>query len=97
MRYPQVPVLIGRPCGNFSGALQDLAERFTLIVALLFVIGEERAASSSFAAGDGQLVRECIKIFATEILVDVLKHSSLAKFNDVRPGMYREFFRCATT
>jgi hypothetical protein len=25
--------------------------------------------------------------------VDVLKHSSLAKFNDIRPGVYREFFR----
>ena len=73
--------------------MQDLAERFTLLVALLFVVGEERAASSSFAA-DSSLIIECCKIFATEIVVDVLKHSSLAKFNDIRPGMYREFFRC---
>ena len=69
-----------------------MIERFTLLVALAFVLGEEQAAHSSFA-GEGYLVWECGKIFATEVLVDMLKHSALAKFNDVRPGMYREFFR----
>lgn len=71
--------------------MQDLAERFTLIVALLFVVGEELVSSGAVEAA---LVWQCCRIYATEILVDVVKHSAMAKFNDIRPGIYREFFRC---
>jgi hypothetical protein len=72
--------------------LQDLEERFTLFVALAFVIAEDLLSTGQMLL-DWAIVRECVKIFLCEILVDVLKHVTLAKFNNVRPGTYREFFR----
>jgi hypothetical protein len=70
--------------------LQDLAERFTLGVALAFVLGEELMSSGII---EQDLVWQCCKILAFEVIVDVVKHSAMAKFNDIRPGIYREFFR----
>jgi hypothetical protein len=67
-----------------------LAERFTLGVALTFVLGEELISSG---AVEQNLMWQCCKILATEVVVDVVKHSAMAKFNDIRPGIYREFFR----
>lgn len=75
--------------------LQDLEERFTLFVALVFVVAEDVLSTGQLSL-DLKLVRECLKIFLCEILVDILKHVTLAKFNNIRPGTYREFFRCVT-
>lgn len=79
----------------FHMALLDLTERFTLFVALTFVVAEDMVSTASLVP-DGTMLVECVKIFACEIVLDALKHASLAKFNDVRPGMYREFFRSLT-
>jgi hypothetical protein len=72
---------------------QDLEERFTLFVALVFVVAEDVLSTGQLTV-DSSLVQECMKIFLCEVLVDILKHVTLAKFNNVRPGTYREFFRC---
>lgn len=72
--------------------MQDLEERFTLFVALTFVIAEDLLSTGHMQL-DWSMVWECVKIFLCEMLVDVLKHVTLAKFNNVRPGTYREFFR----
>jgi Eukaryotic membrane protein family len=74
--------------------VQDLAERFAMLVAFVFVVGED-CVSVGALAPSGALVRECGRIFAAEVLVDAVKHTFLAKFNDIRPGVYREFFRRA--
>lgn len=74
--------------------MQDLEERFTLFVALAFVVAEDLLSTGQLLV-DGSMVWECVKIFLCEILVDILKHVTLAKFNNVRPGTYREFFRYA--
>ena len=76
--------------------MQDLEERFTLFVALAFVVAEDLLSTGQLLV-DGSMVWECVKIFLCEMLVDVLKHVTLAKFNNVRPGTYREFFRHAPT
>ena len=65
-------------------------------MALAFVIAEDLLSTGQLLV-DGSMVWECVKIFLCEILVDVLKHVTLAKFNNVRPGTYREFFRYAST
>jgi hypothetical protein len=64
-----------------------------LFAALLFVVGEDVVSSGSFSPDFG-LLWACAKILACEAVVDCLKHTALAKFNDIRPGVYREYFRC---
>jgi len=32
-------------------------------------------------------------VFLCEVLVDVIKHSFLAKFNEIKPGAYSEFLQ----
>jgi hypothetical protein len=57
----------------------------------MFVLGEELISSGNV---EQNLVWQCCNILAFEVIVDVVKHSAMAKFNDIRPGIYREFFRC---
>ena len=54
------------------------------------------SSSSSFSfwsRPDTLLLTRCGHVFAAEVAIDVIKHAVLSKFNEVRPGMYREFAR----
>ena len=52
------------------------------------------ASSFSFwSRPDPLLLARCGHVFAAEVAIDVIKHAVLSKFNEVRPGMYREFAR----
>lgn len=73
-------------------AMQDLAERFSLFVSLVFVIGEDLLSVRSLQPS-AALLLACSRIFACEVMVDILKHTALSKFNSIRPPTYREFFR----
>ncbi|PNW86543.1 hypothetical protein CHLRE_02g091000v5 [Chlamydomonas reinhardtii] len=68
----------------------DAVERFHLWVVLAFVVVEEMDSSSSWAPPPDYL-RVCGLMLAAEVGIDVVKHAVLGKFNDVRPGIYREF------
>lgn len=71
---------------------QDVVERFHLFAVLAFVVAEEMG-HSGHAAPSATLLARCARIAAAEACIDVVKHAVLGKFNEVRPGVYREFTR----
>lgn len=73
-------------------ACQDTVERFHLIAVLLFVIVEEMT-SSGHSFVNQRLLMQCFYVFMSEVVIDVVKHAVLGKFNEVRPGVYREFMK----
>ena len=60
--------------------------------ALLFVLAEEMR-SSQRSGPNAVLLWQCGQILAAEVVIDVLKHAVLGRFNEIRPGVYREFMR----
>eukprot|EP00891_Asterochloris_glomerata_P007670 jgi/Astpho2/7670/Aster-02552 len=40
-----------------------------------------------------KLLRRCAYVFAAEVVIDIIKHAVLGKFNEIRPGVYREFMK----
>ena len=71
---------------------QDVVERFHLCLSLLFVVAEEMDNSSTWVPS-ASLVWKCSQIFIAEVCIDVIKHAVLGKFNEIRPGVYREFLK----
>ena len=49
--------------------------------------------SSQRAGPNAGLLWQCGQILAAEVAIDVLKHAVLGRFNEIRPGVYREFMR----
>ena len=39
------------------------------------------------------LLWQCGQILIAEIAIDVAKHAVVGKFNEIRPGVYREFMK----
>ena len=76
----------------FTMTCQDVVERFHLCLSLLFVLAEDMDNSSSWIPNSG-LVWKCVQIFTAEVCIDVIKHAVLGKFNEIRPGVYREFLK----
>eukprot|EP00887_Chlorella_sp_A99_P006432 scaffold3.g6432.t1 len=76
----------------FVLACQDVVERFHLFLILGFVLAEEMG-SSGHRAPNRQLLVQCGVIFLSEVGIDIVKHAVLGKFNDIRPGVYREFMK----
>ena len=76
----------------FTVTCQDVVERFHLGLAMLFVMAEEMDNTSSWLPNMG-LLWKCTQIFLAEIVIDVTKHAVLGKFNEIRPGVYREYTR----
>lgn len=70
-------------------AYYDTVERFHIMAYILFVLAQnileaENAWVWSFAMN-------ALMIWCCEILVDVIKHAFLAKFNEIKPSAYSEF------
>ena len=42
------------------------------------------------------LLWQCGQIFLAEVAIDVAKHAVVGKFNEIRPGVYREFMKVTT-
>ena len=76
----------------YTLACQDVVERFHLIAVLLFVVVEEMVNSGQNVPNP-RLLRQCVYVFFSEMCIDVIKHAVLGKFNEVRPGMYREYMK----
>ena len=51
------------------------------------------AAGSIEAAFTAKFLNDILLVLGSEIFVDVVKHSFMAKFNSLRPGVYRRFYR----
>ncbi|KAH7289317.1 hypothetical protein KP509_31G069900 [Ceratopteris richardii] len=70
-------------------AYLDTVERFHIVAHLFFVLAQNFLAAhepwlNAFAWNAGM-------VFVCEILVDVIKHAFLAKFNEIKPSAYSEF------
>eukprot|EP00775_Hariotina_reticulata_P010750 gene10750-10906_t len=73
-------------------ACMDIVERFHLMLVLCFVVVEDISNSGTWLPSWVTL-RECGRIYLWEVIIDVSKHAVLGKFNDIRPGIYREYMR----
>ena len=58
----------------------------------MFVVAEEMS-NAERATPSSSLLWQCCQILAAEVAIDVLKHAVLGRFNEIRPGVYREFMR----
>lgn len=71
---------------------QDVVERFHLVCILVFVVVEDMASSGTWAPSS-VILKESIGILGAEVVIDIVKHAVLGKFNNVRPGIYREYMK----
>ncbi|KAK9811731.1 hypothetical protein WJX72_009226 [[Myrmecia] bisecta] len=78
------------PTKLFQLTCQDVVERFHLLLTLMFVLAEEMDNSGNWYP-NRDLLWQCGHIFAAEVVIDVIKHAVVGKFNQIRPGVYREF------
>ncbi|KAK9813486.1 hypothetical protein WJX73_001775 [Symbiochloris irregularis] len=74
----------------FALTCQDVVERFHLVLALSFVLAEEMV-SAGRVWPNAHLLWQSAYILGAEVAIDVLKHAVLGRFNEIRPGVYREF------
>ncbi|CAI0388463.1 unnamed protein product [Linum tenue] len=67
----------------------DSVERFHITAFLLFVLAQNilEAEGPWFES----FVYNALLVFVCEMLIDIIKHSFLAKFNDIKPIAYSEF------
>jgi len=78
----------------FGVSRLDVIERVHLSVCLLFVTAQRiMAAGTIQAAMTRKFVTDIMLVIGSEIFVDIVKHSFMAKFNGLRPGVYRRFYR----
>ncbi|KAG0559333.1 hypothetical protein KC19_10G097500 [Ceratodon purpureus] len=72
-------------------AYHDTVERFHIMAHLLFVLAQNIQNSEDFWLWN--FAYNAGMVFLCEVLVDVIKHSFLAKFNEIKPGAYSEFLQ----
>ncbi|KAG4170561.1 hypothetical protein ERO13_A12G154400v2 [Gossypium hirsutum] len=72
-----------------SLAYSDSVERFHISACLLFVLAQNilEAEGPWFES----FLFNAFVVFVCEMLIDIIKHSFLAKFNDIKPIAYSEF------
>lgn len=78
----------------FGVSRLDVIERVHLCVCLMFVTAQRITAAGSIeAALTRKFLNDIALVIGSEVFVDVVKHSFMAKFNGLRPGVYRRFYR----
>jgi hypothetical protein len=78
----------------FGVSRLDVIERVHLCVCLMFVTAQRiMAAGNLEMALTRKFLNDIALVMGSEIFVDVVKHSFMAKFNGLRPGVYRRFYR----
>ena len=60
-------------------------ERFHLLVVLGFVVAEDASNSGSWLP-QAAVLGDCARVLGWEVVIDIIKHAVLGKFNDIRPG-----------
>ena len=69
-----------------------MVERCHLLLTLAFVTVEEMVNSGTPGLQPA-LVRRCAAVFGAEVVIDIIKHAVLGRFNQIRPGVYRDFMK----
>lgn len=72
-------------------AYHDTVERFHIMAHLVFVLAQNIQNTEEFWLWS--FVSNAGMVLLCEVLVDVIKHSFLAKFNEIKPGAYSEFLQ----
>ncbi|KAL9256139.1 POLLEN DEFECTIVE IN GUIDANCE 1-like protein [Drosera capensis] len=67
----------------------DSVERFHISAFLLFVLAQNLLEAEG--AWFENFVSNALLVFICEMIIDVIKHSFIAKFNDIKPITYSEF------
>ncbi|GAB2296936.1 Protein POLLEN DEFTIVE IN GUIDANCE 1 [Dionaea muscipula] len=67
----------------------DSVERFHISAFLLFVLAQNLLEAEG--AWFGNFFSNALLVFICEMSIDVIKHSFIAKFNDIKPIAYSEF------
>ncbi|XP_031498453.1 protein POLLEN DEFECTIVE IN GUIDANCE 1 [Nymphaea colorata] len=67
----------------------DTIERFHITAYIIFVLAQNilEAEGSWF----GSFLTNAALVYMCEVVIDIIKHSFLAKFNDIKPEAYSEF------
>jgi uncharacterized membrane protein YgcG len=78
----------------FAVARMDIVERVHLSICLLFVAAQRVTAAGSLAGGlTRKMLVDSLMVLGSEVGVDIFKHAFMSKFNNLRPKVYRGFFR----
>ena len=78
----------------FGVSRLDVIERVHLCVCLLFVTAQRITAAGSIeVALTRKFMNDIVLVMGSEVFVDIIKHSFMAKLNGLRPGVYRRFYR----
>ena len=71
---------------------QDIVEHFHISICLVFVLIENMLLRNANLPSY-QVVVQCMYILGGEIIVDILKHAFLGKFQNIKPGVYSEYLK----
>ncbi|KAF9615625.1 hypothetical protein IFM89_024818 [Coptis chinensis] len=74
---------------NINFHLSDSIERFHISAFILFVLAQNilEAEGPWF----GSFLSNALLVFICEMIIDIIKHSFIAKFNEIKPIVYSEF------
>ncbi|RWR91444.1 protein POLLEN DEFECTIVE IN GUIDANCE 1 [Cinnamomum micranthum f. kanehirae] len=72
-----------------SLAYYDTVERFHITAFVLFVLAQNILEADG--PWFGSFLNNALLVYVCEMLIDVIKHSFLAKFNEIKPVAYSEF------
>jgi len=73
-------------------SMQDIVEHFHITVCLLFVLIENMLLTNA-SLPSYQLAGQCAMVLGTEIVVDIMKHAFVGKFQNLKPGVYSEYLK----
>ncbi|KAH9602752.1 hypothetical protein KSS87_023040 [Heliosperma pusillum] len=74
---------------TFFNSAEDSIERFHITAFVIFVLAQniQEAEGSWF----GNFISNALLVYLSEMAIDIIKHSFIAKFNDIKPITYSEF------
>ncbi|UPQ97185.1 Tapt1/CMV membrane protein receptor [Chloropicon primus] len=73
-------------------SMQDIVEHFHISICLLFVLIENMLLTNAYLPSY-KLAVQCGMVLGTEIVVDIMKHAFVGKFQNLKPGVYSEYLK----
>ena len=73
-------------------SMQDIVEHFHISICLIFVLIENMLLTNAYLPSY-QLSFQCAMVLGTEIVVDIMKHAFVGKFQNLKPGVYSEYLK----
>jgi len=73
-------------------SMQDIVEHFHISICLVFVLIENMLLTNAYLPSY-KMFSQCAMILVTEIVVDIMKHAFVGKFQNLKPGVYSEYLK----